>query len=84
MSGVVTEILLKTLFNAGVNGHFFATDISFNMVQIARLNLIEYNVKLFVADGFNMPLKPNLKFDVIHVDSVLHHLIGKTRNASLQ
>jgi SAM-dependent methyltransferase len=74
----------KALFNAGVNGHFFATDISFNMVQIARLNLIEFNVKLFVADGFNVPLRPNLKFDIIHVDSVLHHLIGKTRNASVE
>jgi hypothetical protein len=37
---------------------------------------------LFVADAFNIPLKPDLKFDVIHLDSVLHHLFGKTRGKS--
>jgi hypothetical protein len=36
-----------------------------------------------VADGFNLPISTETKFDLIHLDSVLHHLIGRNRNQSL-
>jgi hypothetical protein len=62
--------------------NYFASDLSFRMITLGKKNLIDCNVELFVADAFNIPLKPNLKFDVIHLDSVLHHLIGKTRGKS--
>jgi 2-polyprenyl-3-methyl-5-hydroxy-6-metoxy-1,4-benzoquinol methylase len=73
---------IKCLFEAGVRMNYFASDLSFRMITLGKKNLIDCNVELFVADAFNIPLKPNLKFDVIHLDSVLHHLIGKTRGKS--
>jgi 2-polyprenyl-3-methyl-5-hydroxy-6-metoxy-1,4-benzoquinol methylase len=73
---------IKCLFEAGVRINYFASDLSFRMITLGKKNLTDCNVELFVADAFNIPLKPNLKFDVIHLDSVLHHLIGKTRGKS--
>ena len=38
----------------------------------------------FLADGFKIPIKCNIRFNVIHMDSVLHHhLIGRTRGKSI-
>lgn len=73
---------IKCLVEAGVRMNYFASDLSFRMITLAKENLSDYNVQLFVADAFSIPIKPNLKFDVIHLDSVLHHLIGKTRGKS--
>jgi SAM-dependent methyltransferase len=73
---------IKCLAEAGVRMNYFASDLSFRMITLGKKNLSEYDVELFVADAFNIPIKPNLKFDVIHLDSLLHHLIGKTRGKS--
>ena len=74
---------IKALIEANVKAHYFATDISFTMIRKSRENLDGYNVELFTADAFKIPLKSNVKFDIIHMDSVLHHLIGKTRGKSI-
>jgi SAM-dependent methyltransferase len=75
---------VKTLIREGIKMHFFATDISLSMIRTAKENLANHNVQLFAADGFNIPLKSDIKFDIIHIDSVLHHLIGKTRSKSMR
>ena len=31
---------------------------------------------LFVTDLFKLPIDASIKFDIIHADSVLHHIIG--------
>ena len=72
---------IKGMIRAGIQADYIATDISHVMVNMAKNNLYNRKIKLFVADGFNLPLKSNIKFD-IHIDSVLHHLIGKTRAES--
>jgi 2-polyprenyl-3-methyl-5-hydroxy-6-metoxy-1,4-benzoquinol methylase len=73
---------IKSLINAGVRAEFLATDISFTMTNMARMNLRLNNTEIFVADAFNMPLIPSMRFDVIHVAFLLHHLIGKTKAKS--
>jgi SAM-dependent methyltransferase len=73
---------IKGIIEAGVQADFVATDISYLMVNMAKSNLKDQETLLFVADGFNLPLNPNIKFDLIHIDSVLHHLIDKTRSRS--
>jgi 2-polyprenyl-3-methyl-5-hydroxy-6-metoxy-1,4-benzoquinol methylase len=73
---------IKCLVGAGIRMNYFGSDLSFRMITLGKKNLTDYNVELFVADAFNIPIKPNLKFDIIHLDSVLHHLIGKTRGKS--
>ena len=52
------------------------------MVNLAKEEFPNKDVGLFVADGFKLPLRENTKFDIIHIDGVLHHLIGKTRKES--
>lgn len=74
---------IKMLIKAGLEMNFIATDISFKMLEKARENLRGYNVALFVADGFKIPVTPDMKFDIIHIDSVLHHLIDRTRGKSM-
>jgi SAM-dependent methyltransferase len=73
---------IKSLSNAGVDYEYYATDLSFNMVNTANKNLHGRNVGLFVANAFNIPVKEDFKFDIIHIDSVLHHLIARTRSNS--
>jgi SAM-dependent methyltransferase len=75
---------IKGLIMMGINGVFIGTDVSDNMIKKAHENLAEYErVHLFVADGFDLPIHTETKFDLIHLDSVLHHLIGKTRGQSI-
>jgi SAM-dependent methyltransferase len=75
---------VKTLIREGIKMNFFATDISLNMMIRAKENLANHNVQLFVSNAFDIPLKSDIKFDIIHIDSVLHHLIGKTRTKSMR
>ncbi|HEY7082044.1 MAG TPA: class I SAM-dependent methyltransferase, partial [Nitrososphaeraceae archaeon] len=75
---------IKGMIGAGIHADFVGTDLSYVMVDMAQNNLNEYGTGLFVADGFNLPLQPDVKFDLIHIDSVLHHLIGKTRAESMR
>ena len=54
------------------------------MISIARKNIRNYKtVELILADGFNLPLISDTKFDIIHLASVLHHLIGRTKGESM-
>ena len=73
---------IKSLSNAGVDYEYYATDLSFNMVNTAKKNLHGKNVGFFVADAYSIPVRDDFKFDIIHIDSVLHHLIAMTRRKS--
>jgi|SRR5215217_18999 SAM-dependent methyltransferase len=73
---------IEALVKAGINMDYFATDISFKMITMAKENLVGCNVKLFLADSFNVPIRQDIKFDIIHIDSVLHHVIERTRGKS--
>ncbi len=46
-------------------------------------NFFGSDVELFVADGFRLPINSEIKFDLIHIDSVLHRLVRKTGCKSL-
>lgn len=76
---------IKAFIKEYTEVHYFATDISLEMLTKAKKNLADNkdgNIELFVADSFKMPLIPDIKFDVIHIASVLHHLIRKTKGKS--
>ncbi|TVP39284.1 class I SAM-dependent methyltransferase [Candidatus Nitrosocosmicus arcticus] len=75
---------IKTLLEANVKIDYFATDVSLGMIELAKANFNNSNIRLFVADVFNIPIKENVKFDIIHVDSVLHHLVDKTQKKSVK
>lgn len=74
---------IKGMIINGLKASFVGSDISPSMINIAKENLSGQKVELFTADGFKLPLKSEVNFDLIHIDSVLHHLIGKTRAGSL-
>lgn len=74
---------LRRLILSGITGEFMAVDVSSEMIKLAKQNLKEYDqVNLLISDGFYLPFGNGVKFDLIHMDSVLHHLIGKTRGSS--
>jgi SAM-dependent methyltransferase len=73
---------MKSALTAGIDADCIGFDISINMLKMAKNSLDSSRVQLLAADGFRMPLRPEAKFDLIHIDSVLHHLIGKTRAES--
>jgi SAM-dependent methyltransferase len=68
----------------GINALFLGFDISVNMLKTAKKSVDNSRVELVAADGFKMPLRQNARFDLIHIDSVLHHLVGNTRDKSMQ
>ena len=74
---------IKDMIKSGIDGDFIGIDVSQTMINMARENLNNPLVKLLLGDGFNLPLRSDLKFDLIHIDSVLHHLIAATRGRSL-
>jgi SAM-dependent methyltransferase len=74
---------IKSTIMTGINALFVGTDVSHSMINMAKNNLNYQRVELFVADGFKLPIKSEIKFDLIHIDSVLHHLIGNTRSQSM-
>ena len=73
---------IKALICEGVDAHYFGTDLSYNMIDLSRTYVTERNVEFLIADGLRLPFEPSLKFDVIHVDSVFHHLTGSNRTKS--
>ena len=74
---------IKNLIAGGINAEFIGSDVSSSMIDIAKEKLDDQNnVEWLVCDGFELPLISRAKFDVIHLDSVLHHLVGKTRSKS--
>lgn len=62
---------------------FIGCDVSLTMIRKARSEIRLRSIDLCVSDAFFLPFKNDLKFDLIHLDSVLHHLIGDTRSKSL-
>ena len=73
---------IRAIINGGISADYIGTDISQLMINMAKQNLDYNRVGLFVADGFKLPIRPKTKFDIIHIDSVLHHLIENTRSKS--
>jgi SAM-dependent methyltransferase len=73
---------IKALIKANVKANYFAFDMSLKMIERAKENLAGCDVEFLVADGFKIPIKRNIRFNIIHLDSVLHHLIGSTRGKS--
>lgn len=75
--------LIKSANSLVIDFQFLGTDVSYEMIKMARDNLRGINVDLIVCDGFNLPIKNEIKFDFIHSAYVLHHLIGPTKGKSL-
>ena len=75
--------LIKSANSLVVDFQILGTDVSYEMIKMARDNLRGINVDLIVCDGFNLPIKNEIKFDFIHSAYVLHHLIGPTKGKSL-
>lgn len=73
---------IKALIKANVKAKYFAFDMSLEMIERAKENLAGCDVEFLVADGFKIPIRSNIRFNMIHLDSVLHHLIGSTRDKS--
>lgn len=73
---------VKSLISLNIHLDYFLTDMSYDMLKFARTNLMNSDVTLFVADGLNLPLSKETRFDIIHIDSVLHHLINKNQTKS--
>jgi SAM-dependent methyltransferase len=73
---------IKAMIERGLKAHYIGTDISIRMIELAKNNLQSTDVDLLAADGFKVPIKPTLTFDVIHIDSLLHHLVGPSRAKS--
>jgi SAM-dependent methyltransferase len=75
---------IKDMIKSNIDADFIGIDISLNMIDLAKDNIkCHSRVQLINADGFNLPLKSDHRFDIIHMDCVLHHLIGKTRSNSI-
>jgi predicted TPR repeat methyltransferase len=68
----------------GISALFLGFDISINMLKTAKKSVENSKVELVATDAFKMPLRQEARFDLIHIDSVLHHLVGSTRNKSMQ
>jgi SAM-dependent methyltransferase len=75
---------IKDMISSNISADFIGMDISLKMINIAKDSITHHRVELINADGFNIPLKSDHKFDLIHIDCVLHHLIGKTRSDSIR
>jgi SAM-dependent methyltransferase len=74
---------IKNALVAGIDADFIGFDVAVNMLKVGKDSLDYSKVQLLAADGFKLPFRPGVKFDLIHLDSVLHHLIGKTRADSV-
>jgi ubiquinone/menaquinone biosynthesis C-methylase UbiE len=58
-------------------------DVSQGMIDVAKKRLAKFhNVRLEVANGFELSEVFNTQFDIIHIDSVLHHLTARTQGGS--
>jgi SAM-dependent methyltransferase len=75
---------IRSILATGVNAFFMGIDISLNMLRTAKKNINSPRVDLVAADGLKMPLRKEATFDLIHIDSVLHHLVGSNRSESMR
>jgi SAM-dependent methyltransferase len=76
--------LIKSVNSLSVDFQYIGTDVSYEMIKTASDNLRGIRVEFIVCDGFNLPIKNEIKFDFIHSAYVLHHLIGSTKGKSLK
>ncbi len=76
--------LIKSSSSLIADFQIVGTDVSYEMIKTARDNLRGINVDFIVCDGFNLPIKNEIRFDFIHAAYVLHHLIGPTKGKSLK
>ena len=70
---------IRSMLATGIDASFIGFDISINMLKTAKKGTDSLAVEWIAADGFKMPLKSEARFDLIHIDSVLHHLVSKTK-----
>jgi SAM-dependent methyltransferase len=75
---------IRSMLTTGVNAFFTGFDLSLKMLRTAKKTISNTTVELVAADGFNMPLRKEARFDLIHIDSVLHHLVGTNRAESMR
>jgi hypothetical protein len=75
---------IRSVLAMGIDAVFVGFDVSLNMLRTGKLSVDTSKVNFVAADGFKMPLRSEARFDLIHMDSVLHHLVGKTKTKSLQ
>jgi hypothetical protein len=75
---------IKSMLAMGIDAVFVGFDVSLNMLRTGKLSVDTSRVNFVAADGFKMPLRLEARFDLIHMDSVLHHLVGKTKAKSLE
>lgn len=73
---------ISGLKKSGIKGKFIGIDLSQKLVAKAIQDLGNATADFLLADGFNLPFRPAVKFDLIHLGFVLHHLIGRTRYES--
>ena len=58
---------IRAMIKGGFTGDFIGSDISQVMINMAKRNLNNLGVGLFVSDGFDLRLRSQIKFDVIHI-----------------
>ena len=75
---------IKSLILLDISAEYIGIDLSHTMIQMASQNIADKNVHLFVTDLFKLPIDDDAKFDIIHADSVLHHIIGSGIKESKQ
>ena len=75
---------IKSLILLDISAEYIGIDLSHTIIQMANQNITDKNVHLFVTDLFKLPIDANVKFDIIHADSVLHHIIGSGIRESKQ
>jgi SAM-dependent methyltransferase len=73
---------IRALVMTDVPANIVGFDNSEAMLRMAKKDLKNTNAEIIMADGLNMPIRTDMVFDIVHIDSVLHHLIGKTRSQS--
>jgi ubiquinone/menaquinone biosynthesis C-methylase UbiE len=79
-NGAFIESVLESEISVA---YIVGVDVSQGMIDLAKERLAKFqNVKLEVANGFELSKTLNTKFDIIHIDSVLHHLTARTQGSS--
>ena len=67
---------IREMIKTGIDADFYGTDLSRSMIDMSRELLSIASVDLIIADGLKFPFSSGARFEVIHLDSVLHHLIS--------
>jgi 2-polyprenyl-3-methyl-5-hydroxy-6-metoxy-1,4-benzoquinol methylase len=75
---------IEAVLESGISiASIVGVDVSQSMIDVAKERLAKFqNVRLEVADGFELSKALNAKFDIIHIAWVLHHLVARTQGSS--